>query len=65
MPSSLLNFVTRTVLYMMWCMLLRVAEGIRDDKMPEHKKAIAEKTSLYRWVESRTRIMLAKMFTAA
>ena len=25
-PTSLLNFVIRTVMYTMWCMLLRVAE---------------------------------------
>ena len=47
---------------MMWCMLLRVAEGIRDDKMPEHKKAIATKTSLYKWVEARTRLMMDRLF---
>jgi hypothetical protein len=39
-----------------------VAEGIRDNKMPEHKKAIATKTSLYRWVEERAAAMLNKMF---
>lgn len=61
-PTSLLNFVIRTVLYMMWCVLLRVAEGIRDDKMPDHQKAIAAKTSLYRWVEQRARSMLDRIF---
>jgi hypothetical protein len=42
-PSSLMNFVVRTVTYTMWCMLLRVAEGIRDGKMPEHQTAIESK----------------------
>jgi hypothetical protein len=41
-PTSLLNFVIRTVLYTMWCMLLRVAEQVRDGKSESHQKSIRE-----------------------
>jgi len=61
-PSALLNFVIRTVLYLMWAMLLRVAEGIRDGKMPEHAAAIAQKReTLYDWVDARVKVMLARL----
>jgi hypothetical protein len=42
-PATLMHFMTRTVLYTMWCMLLRVAEGVRDGKMPKHAAAIEAK----------------------
>ena len=42
-PAALANFVTRTVIYTMWCMLLRVAEGVRDGARPAHAEAIAAK----------------------
>ena len=62
-PTSLLNFVIRTVLYTMWCMLLRVAEQVRDGKSESHQKSIREKsTELYDWVRERTGAMLARLF---
>ena len=64
-PTSLLNFVIRTVLYTMWCMLLRVAEQVRDGKSESHQKSIREKsTELYDWVRERTGAMLARLFAA-
>ena len=62
-PTSLLNFVIRTVLYTMWCMLLRVAEQVRDGKSESHQKSIrAKSTELYDWVRERTGAMLARLF---
>ena len=64
-PTSLLNFVIRTVLYTMWCMLLRVAEQVRDGKSESHQKSIrAKSTELYDWVRERTGAMLARLFAA-
>jgi hypothetical protein len=64
-PSSLMNFVVRTVTYTMWCMLLRVAEGIRDGKMPEHRTAIESKPTLYSWVGERAVAMVRALTGAA
>ena len=62
-PTSLLNFVIRTVMYTMWCMLLRVAEKVRDGKSEPHRASIAAKARvLYDWVRERTGAMLARIF---
>jgi hypothetical protein len=62
-PASLMNFVTRTVLYTMWCMLLRVAEGIRDGKAPAHAAAIeAKRETLYDWTKDRCEEMFRRVF---
>ena len=62
-PAALMNFVTRTVIYTMWCMLLRVAEGVRDGARPAHAEAIAaKKESLYDWTRARARDMVRRVF---
>ena len=62
-PAALMNFVTRTVIYTMWCMLLRVAEGVRDGARPAHAEAIAaKKDSLYDWTRARARDMVRRVF---
>ena len=62
-PATLMHFMTRTVLYTMWCMLLRVAEGVRDGKMPKHAAAIeAKRETLYDWTRERCGVMLARLF---
>ena len=62
-PAALMNFVTRTVIYAMWCMLLRVAEGVRDGARPAHAEAIAaKKASLYDWTRARARDMVRRVF---
>lgn len=62
-PAALMNFVTRTVIYTMWCMLLRVAEGVRDGARPAHAEAIAaKKESLYDWTRARARDMVKRVF---
>jgi hypothetical protein len=62
-PAALMNFVTRTVIYTMWCMLLRVAEGVRDGARPAHAEAIAaKKASLYDWTRARARDMVQRVF---
>eukprot|EP00816_Leptocylindrus_hargravesii_P004794 CAMPEP_0196825804 /NCGR_PEP_ID=MMETSP1362-20130617/93265_1 /TAXON_ID=163516 /ORGANISM="Leptocylindrus danicus, Strain CCMP1856" /LENGTH=364 /DNA_ID=CAMNT_0042206295 /DNA_START=4875 /DNA_END=5969 /DNA_ORIENTATION=- len=59
LPKPLLNFVLRQAFGMMWSMLLRVAEEVRDGKRPEHAKAIAAKREvLYDWVDERVGLML-------
>jgi hypothetical protein len=61
-PSSMINFVTRTVLGRMWHEMLHVAEDVRDGKRQAHADAIAEKKEfLYDWVERRAQIMLSGM----
>jgi hypothetical protein len=63
-PSALMNFVTRTVLYTMWCMLLRVAEQVRDRKRPEHSSLIEKKKhSLYDWTRARCEDMFERVFS--
>ena len=58
-PASLMHFVTRTVLYTMWCVLLRMAEGIRDGKAPAHAAAIeAKRETLYDWTVEGVRLCL-------
>jgi len=59
LPKPLLNFVLRQAFGMMWSMLLRVAEEVRDGKRPEHAKAISAKREvLYDWVDERVGLML-------
>jgi hypothetical protein len=57
-PTSLINFVTRTVLGRIWEMLLSVARGIRDGKSPEHASRIRQKTDLYAWMNKRVQVLL-------
>lgn len=49
-PLSLINFVTRTMMPVIWGSILKVAEKVRDGKRPEHENLIAEKEELYGWV---------------
>eukprot|EP00537_Pseudo-nitzschia_pungens_P012021 CAMPEP_0172391140 /NCGR_PEP_ID=MMETSP1061-20121228/7607_1 /TAXON_ID=37318 /ORGANISM="Pseudo-nitzschia pungens, Strain cf. pungens" /LENGTH=402 /DNA_ID=CAMNT_0013121679 /DNA_START=230 /DNA_END=1435 /DNA_ORIENTATION=+ len=57
-PKSTINFVTRTALGVVWNMLLRVAEDVRDGNREEHRRVISEKADFYRWVEERCEYML-------
>lgn len=60
-PTSVVNFVTRTAIGRIWSMLLEVAEQVRDGKRPVHKAAIDAEPELYEWIESRVSSMLDKM----
>ncbi len=60
-PTSLINFFTRTVIGTMWGSLLQVAEDVRDGKRPQHAEAIQAKKELYDWVNSRVQVMFHKM----
>jgi len=62
-PSSILNFMTRTVIGQIWEMLLRVAEDVQDGKRESHKLAIKGKPELYRFVEERIVEMLKRLKT--
>jgi hypothetical protein len=45
----------------MWNMFLKVAEDVRDGTRPEHAKIIAEKATLYQWIEQRSQVMLEQL----
>lgn len=59
-PSSLINFVTRTVIGTIWSMFLSVAEGVRAGNRPLHKQAIREKKEFYDWMKLRIGLLLEK-----
>lgn len=66
LPQSLTSFVVRTAIGTMWSKFIKVAEDIRDDKRPRHKRAIESKRGLlYDWVEKRVKCMLALLGHAA
>jgi hypothetical protein len=60
-PTSMINFFTRTVIGSMWGSMLQVAEDVRDGKRPQHAEAIQAKTDLYDWVNDRVQVMFHKM----
>lgn len=59
-PTSIINFVTRTVIGTIWAMFLSVAQDVRDGKRPQHKQAIAEKKDFYDWMAVRISLLLEK-----
>lgn len=59
-PSSLINFVTRTVIGQIWSTLLNVAEQVRDGALPEHRLAIESKQDFYLWMGNRIETMLQR-----
>lgn len=60
-PVSIINFVSRTVFGRMWSSLLGVAEGVRDGKRPQHKRAIDDNRELYDWIDQRIEVMMDKV----
>ncbi|VEU36119.1 unnamed protein product [Pseudo-nitzschia multistriata] len=64
-PQTMINFVTRTALGIIWSMLLRVAEEVRDGGREEHRRVISEKADFYRWVEERCDYMLHTINTSS
>lgn len=58
LPQSMINFFTRSAMGMVWNMLLRVAEKVRDGTREEHCNAIAQKADFYDWVEERCKYMI-------
>jgi hypothetical protein len=60
-PHSLINFVTREAIGMVWNMLLNVAEQVRDGTRTKHCHVIAQKQEFYQWVEERCQFMLQTM----
>ena len=56
-PTSVINFVTRTVIGTIWNKLLNVAEDVRDGKRTNHCNLIQSKPELYNWIKQRTQIM--------
>lgn len=57
-PTSLINFVTRVVIGVVWSMLLKVAEEVRSGERVEHVKMIQQKASFYQWLENRCHLLL-------
>ena len=57
-PTSLINFVTRVVIGMIWSMLLKVADEVRSGERIEHVNVIRQKAVFYEWLEDRCNQML-------
>jgi hypothetical protein len=64
-PKKFINFITRTVIGMVWKKLLKAAEQVRDGTLSEHKKVIEGKSDLYDWVRERAAFMLKENIPAA
>ena len=65
LPQAVTSFVVGTAIGKMWSKFIRVAEDVRDDKRPRHKRAIASKRdALYDWVEERVGCMLSSLSQA-
>ena len=59
-PTTLINFVTRTVIGTIWMMFLQVAQQVKEGERPRHEQAIAEKKDFYDWMAFRISILLEK-----
>jgi len=59
-PTSFMNFVTRTVIGTIFFCFLEVAEAVKHGKRPKHMQAIAEKKDFYDWMALRIGILLEK-----
>ena len=57
-PKSFINFITRSVIGMVWGKFLRAAEQVRDGSLVQHKKVIDGKSEFYDWVRKRSTVML-------
>jgi hypothetical protein len=57
-PQSVINFITRSAIGIIWSMLLNVAEQVRDGTRSEHCDVIAQKADFYKWVERRVDFLL-------
>jgi hypothetical protein len=57
-PHSMINFITRVVIGMIWSMLLKVAEEVKNGKRTEHVEVIRQKAGFYKWLEDRCQLML-------
>jgi hypothetical protein len=56
-PHSLINFVTRTAMGIIWNQLMTIAEQVQNGARKEHKDAISKKAAFYQWVDDRCRQM--------
>lgn len=56
-PHSLINFITRTAMGIVWNQFLTIAEQVRDGTRKEHKDAIEQKATFYKWVHDRCQRM--------
>lgn len=61
-PLSIINFITRSVLWKQWAVLLQIAEEVKSGTRVSHQSMINEKQELYGWIEQRVKIMLDKIF---
>jgi hypothetical protein len=59
LTQSIINFITRTVIGVVWNMLLKVAEEVRDGVRTQHCDIInIQRTDFYNWVKERCHYML-------
>ena len=59
-PTTFMNFVTRTAIGTIFFCFLDVAEAVKHGKRPKHMEAIAEKKDFYDWMALRIGILLEK-----
>ncbi len=57
-PHSMINFITRVVIGMIWSMLLKVAEEVKSGERKDHVEIIRQKADFYSWLEGRCQLML-------
>jgi hypothetical protein len=60
-PQSLINFVTREAMGVVWRRLLSVAGEVQRGARKEHNDAIARKSDFYMWVRKRVSVMFEEM----
>jgi hypothetical protein len=61
LPTSFLNFITRTAIGRVWAMMLKVAEDVRAGTRLAHKEAIESKPEFYGYIQERIRFMFQRM----
>ena len=59
-PTSFMNFVTRTAIGTIFFCFLEVAEAVKHGERPKHMQAIADKKDFYDWMALRIGVLLEK-----
>lgn len=62
-PQSMINFITRTAMGIVWNQLLTIAGQVREGTRKDHSDAIARKATFYKWVHDRCQYMNSHLLT--
>ena len=57
-PTSIINFVTRTVIGTIWGKFLHVAKEVQNNERIHHMNAIQQQPELYQYIEQRVQQLL-------